>query len=39
MADGTYRVTLVLTGIHGGASTVLLGWLKDEVKIVMVQAS
>jgi len=36
MADGTYLVTLNLPEYMLDQARVMLGWLKDEVKVVMV---
>lgn len=38
MADMTYSVTLILPEYMLEQVKVLLGWLKDEVKVVMVQS-
>jgi hypothetical protein len=38
MADGTYRVTLDCPEYMLEQIRVLLGWLKDEVKVVMVKS-
>ena len=38
MADGTYRVTLDCPEYMLEQVRVLLGWLKDEVKVVIVQS-
>jgi len=36
MADMTYSVTLILPEYALDQARVMLGWLKDEVKVVMV---
>lgn len=38
MADGTYNVTLNCPEYTVEQVAILLGWLKDEVKLVIVQA-
>jgi hypothetical protein len=38
MADGTYRIVLDCPEYMLEQVRVLLGWLKDEVKVVMVQS-